>query len=45
MNDSVKQSCDEVIEFADKIIEFDNMNWDFHPDKVSIQNESWIIKE
>ena len=45
MNNSVKQSCAEVIEFADKIIGFDNMNWDFHPDNVLIQNESWIIKE
>jgi len=44
-NNSVKNSCAEVIEFADKIIEFNNMNWDFHPDKVSIRNKSWIIKE
>ncbi len=45
MNNSVKHSCAEVIEFADKIIEFNDMDWDFHPDKVLIQNESWIIKE
>jgi hypothetical protein len=45
MNNSVKHTCAEVIEFADKIIEFNNMTWDFHPDKVLIQNESWIIKE
>jgi hypothetical protein len=45
MNHSVKHSCSEVIEFADKIIEFNDMNWDFHPDKVLIHNESWIIKE
>ncbi len=44
-NNSVKNSCAEVIEFADKIIEFNNMNWDFNPDKVLIQNESWVIKE
>ena len=44
-NDSVKQSCAKVIEFADKIIEFNNMDWDFNPDKVSIQKESWVIKE
>ncbi|MFH1296875.1 MAG: hypothetical protein ABIJ04_06335 [Bacteroidota bacterium] len=42
---SVKQTCAEVIEFADKIVEFNNMNWDFHPDNVFIQNERWIIKE
>jgi len=45
MNNSVKNSCAEVIDFADKIIAFNNMNWDFHPDKVLIENESWIIKE
>ena len=45
MNHSVKNSCAEVIEFADKIIEFNNMNWDFNPDSVLIQNESWMIKE
>ena len=45
MNNSVKHSCAEVIEFADKIIEFNNYSWDFQPDKVLIRNESWIIKE
>jgi hypothetical protein len=44
-NNSVKNSCAEVIEFADKIIEFNDMNWDFQPDKVLIQNGSWKIKE
>lgn len=45
MNNSVKQSCDEVIKFADKIIEFNNMKWDFNPENILIQNESWIIKK
>jgi len=45
MNNSVKQSCAEVIQFADKIITFNNTNWDFLPDKVLIENGSWIIKE
>ena len=45
MSNSVKQSCAEVIEFADKIIEFNDLNWDFPPGKVSIQNESWVINE
>jgi hypothetical protein len=44
-NNSVKNSCAEVIDFADKIIEFNKMNWDFQPDKVLIQNGSWEIKE
>ena len=43
-NDSVKPTCAEVIEFADKIIEFNHMNWDFDPDNIVIQNERWIIK-
>lgn len=42
-NNSIKPRCTEVIEFADKTIEFKNMNWNFNPDKVLIQNESWII--
>lgn len=45
LNNSVKPTCGEVIEFADKIIGFKNMNWDFHPEKVLIQNERWIIEE
>jgi len=44
-NNSVKRSCAEVIKFADKIIEFNDLKWNFHPDNVLIQNESWIIKE
>jgi len=45
VNNSVKNSCAEVIEFADKIIEFNNITWSFQPDNILIQNESWIIKE
>jgi len=43
-SNSVKKSCAEVIDFADKIVGFNKMNWDFHPDRVLIQNESWIIE-
>ena len=42
-NQAVKESCAEVISFADQIIEFDNMNWDFDPDRVMIQDKSWKI--
>lgn len=45
MNSSIKPSCDQVIKLADKIIEFNNLDWDFQPDKVLIQNEGWIIRE
>lgn len=44
-NNSVKPTCAEVIEFADKIIEFNDMNWNFQPDKFLIKNNSWIVKE
>ena len=40
---TVKPSCTEVIQYADKIVGFQNMDWDFPPDNISIKNESWII--
>jgi len=40
-----KPTCAEVIDFADKIIEFDEMSWDFDPENVCIQDNRWIIKE
>ncbi|TSA26631.1 MAG: hypothetical protein D4R67_07395 [Bacteroidetes bacterium] len=42
---SVKQTCAEVMELADKLVGFDNMKWDFPPDNVKIQSERWIIQE
>jgi len=45
LTNTVKPSCAEVIGFADKIIEFNDNRWNFHPDKVLIQNGRWIIKE
>ena len=42
---TVKSSCAEVIGYADKIIEYDDKNWNIHPDKVSVQDENWIISE
>ncbi len=42
-NNSVKPTCADVIEFADKLVEFKNLIWDFHPDNVIIQNERWVI--
>ncbi|HNV81882.1 MAG: molybdenum cofactor guanylyltransferase [Tenuifilaceae bacterium] len=41
----VKDSCAEVIEYADKIIEFDNMSWNFSPSDVHIKNNTWITCE
>lgn len=42
---AVKESCAEVIDFADKVIEFNNMSWNFEPTRVLIKNNKWIIKE
>ncbi len=42
---SVKKSCADVIEYADKITEFDNSGRDFDPGRVHIKNNSWIIRE
>jgi molybdopterin-guanine dinucleotide biosynthesis protein A len=41
----VKESCAEVIDYANKIIEFDNMSWDFPPDRVLFKNNTWKIRE
>ena len=41
----IKESCAEVVYFADKIIEFDLKNWDFPPDRVLIKNHKWIIRQ
>ena len=42
---SVKPSCAEVIGFADKIVGFDKMNWDFDPGRILVRNNSWIMME
>jgi molybdopterin-guanine dinucleotide biosynthesis protein A len=42
---TVKDSCAEVIKFANKIIEFNNMSWDFNPDRILIKDNQWIIRE
>jgi len=41
----VKESCAEVISYANKIIEFDNMSWDFPPERVIVKNNSWFIRQ
>jgi len=40
----IKPNCNAVIQFADKIIEFNNSEWDFTPDRILIENNRWIIK-
>ncbi|HNS18547.1 MAG TPA: molybdenum cofactor guanylyltransferase [Bacteroidales bacterium] len=41
----VKQSCAEVVHLADKVIDFHDMNWNFHPDRILIKNQAWILRE
>ncbi|MFC2102456.1 hypothetical protein ACFLS7_05635 [Bacteroidota bacterium] len=40
---SIKESCADVIQYADKIVEFNNLNWDFNPENISVQKERWVI--
>lgn len=42
---SIKESCAEVIGFADKVINFKDMSWDFDPRRILIKNREWILKE
>ncbi|MFU8844064.1 MAG: NTP transferase domain-containing protein [Bacteroidales bacterium] len=42
---SVKPSCADVIQHADKIIGFNKMAWDFTPDRVHIKDQTWIMRE
>ncbi|NCU32376.1 MAG: molybdenum cofactor guanylyltransferase, partial [Candidatus Moranbacteria bacterium] len=42
---TIKPNCARVIRYADKIIEFDNMSWNFPPDRVIFKNNNWIVKE
>ncbi len=41
----IKESCSSVINLADKVIGFSNMDWDFSPEKIDVHNHTWIIKE
>ena len=42
--EDIKVSCYNVIHFADKIIEFNNNNWDNQPDYFCFENKTWIFK-
>ena len=44
-NNTVKPTCAEVIEYADKLVEFSDMDWDFDPNNIIVQNQSWVIEE
>jgi len=42
---TIKDSCASVINFASKLIEFDNKKWDFSPERVFVKDKTWIIRE
>ncbi len=41
---TIKPNCARVIRFATRIIEFDNLSWNFQPDRVILKNSRWIIR-
>ncbi len=41
----IKESCAEVIHFANKIIDFQDMSWNFSPERVRIGESGWFIRE
>ncbi len=42
-SDTIKQSCRNVIEFADHLITFDGQGWDFMPDQITYEAGRWKI--
>lgn len=42
---TIKPNCARVIRYASKIIEFDNMSWNFTPDRVILKNNVWMVRE
>ncbi len=43
-NSFVKPTCAKVIDRADKIVEFSDKNWNFNPNNIIIQNQSWLVR-
>ena len=41
----VKESCAEVVQYANKVIDFHSMNWNFSPERVVLSKNGWIIRE
>jgi len=41
----LKESYISTLKYADKIINFSNSNWDFAPERITYQDDVWIIKE
>ncbi|MBE0637262.1 MAG: molybdenum cofactor guanylyltransferase [Bacteroidales bacterium] len=42
---TIKPNCARVIRYASKIIEFDNMSWNFPPERVILKNNAWMVRE
>lgn len=44
-NSFIKPTCAEVIEHADKVVEFSEKNWNFDPKNIIVNNQGWLVKE
>lgn len=42
---TIKPNCARVIRYASKIVEFDNLSWNFPPDRVILKNNTWTVRE
>ncbi len=40
-SDAIKASCKDVIQFADRVFEFDGTDWDFDPQQCVFSNGRW----
>ena len=47
LNESPKTSCQEVLKYADRIVDFekDKFDFDLSPDAISFRDQKWFIKE
>lgn len=42
---NIKESCQNVLEYADRIIEFSGSGWDYGPERISLLANKWVLKE
>lgn len=44
-SDRIKESCQRVIEQADRILSFDGSGWDVAPDRIAFSGGRWVIRQ
>ena len=42
-SNDMKPSCEQVIEYADKIVIFNDNSWNFKPDAITFNNNKWSL--